>query len=45
MIGKAIMLAGTSCLAATFFIRRQEEFYKQLFTDLQKCPKYHTDYV
>ena len=45
LIGKIMMITGTSMLIMAFVNRRQEEFRKRLFKDLNSCGKYHADYL
>ena len=38
-------MVGLGGLGYGVYLRRKEEYFEQLFTNLQKCQKYHLDYV
>lgn len=45
VIGNLVLLGGFSALTYAFFLRRKEGYFQTLFGQLEKCQKFHLDYV
>lgn len=45
LLSNLVVVSGIGCFSYALLQRYLENYYNQLFTSLEKCQKYHLDYV
>jgi hypothetical protein len=45
ILSNLVLLGGFTCLSYGYYLRTKEVYFQQLFSSIEKCQKFHLDYV
>lgn len=45
ILSNLVLFGGFGCLSFGYYLRTKEAYFQQLFTNIEKCQKFHLDYI